>query len=143
MKVTNARKSNDGIMGLNQGVKPRGWVRLSENENIMNNFIEFEDSTIMDRTTVENIRAQFWDVFAEQKKTFEHIHNMPQSWGQASTTFKKFLIREVYEQFPYMCWCNNDWKVHFLATPGVFKLAQGTEGEGGKDKGQGQEGRGL
>jgi hypothetical protein len=31
-------------------------------------------------------------------------------------TFKKFLIKEVYEQFPYMRWCDNDWKVHFLAT---------------------------
>lgn len=41
---------------------------------------------------------------------------MPESWGQASVTFKKFLVREVYEQFPYMRWCDNDWKVHFLAT---------------------------
>ena len=41
---------------------------------------------------------------------------MPESWGQALVTFKKFLIREVYEQFPYMRWCDNDWKVHYLAT---------------------------
>lgn len=83
----------------------------------MNDFIELEDGTIVDGTTVESIRARFRDVFAEQKTTVERMQEtMPESWGQASVTFKKFLIREVYEQFPYMRWCDNDWKVHYLAT---------------------------
>lgn len=117
-KFTAAKKSNDGITGLNQGTKPRGRVRLSaENENVMNDFIELEDGTVVDGTTAESIRAHFRDVFAEQKATVERIQEaMPESWGQASVTFKKFLIKEVYEQFPYMRWCDNDWKVHFLAT---------------------------
>jgi hypothetical protein len=117
-KVANTKKLNDGITGLNQGARPRGRVRLvSENENVMNDFIELEDGTIVDGTTAENIRARFRDIFAEQKKTVERMQEtMPESWGQASVTFKKFLIKEVYEQFPYMRWCDNDWKVHFLAT---------------------------
>jgi hypothetical protein len=83
----------------------------------MNDFIELEDGTVVDGTTAESIRARFRDVFAEQKGAVERIQEtMPESWGQASLTFKKFLIKEVYEQFPYMRWCDNDWKVHFLAT---------------------------
>jgi len=83
----------------------------------MNDFIELEDGIVVDGTTAESIRARFRDVFAEQKATVERIQEaMPESWGQASVTFKKFLIKEVYEQFPYMRWCDNDWKVHFLAT---------------------------
>jgi hypothetical protein len=117
MKFTQTKKSNDGITGLNQGTKPRGRVRLQENENVMNDFVELEDGTIVDGTTAESIRAHFRDVFAEQKTTVERMQEtMPESWGQASVTFKRFLIREVYEQFPYMRWCDNDWKVHFLAT---------------------------
>ena len=65
----------------------------------------------------ESIRARFRDVFVELKMTVErNLETMPESWGQASVTFKKFLIREVYERFPHMRWCDNDWKVHFLAT---------------------------
>jgi len=117
MKVTKARKSNDGITGLNQGARPHGRVRLSENENVMNDFIELEDGTIVDGTTAESIRTQFRDVFVELKMNVErNQETMLGSWGQASVTFKKFLIREVYERFPYMRWCDNDWKVHFLAT---------------------------
>jgi hypothetical protein len=109
----------------------------------MNDFIEFEDGTVVDGTTAENIRARFQDVFAEQKKSFERIHNMPQSWGQASITFKKFLIREVYEAVSIYALVRQRLEGAFPCHPGVFKLAQGTEGEGGKDQGQGREGRGL
>jgi hypothetical protein len=117
VNVIKARKSDDGITGLNQGARPRGRVRLSENENVMNDFIELEDGTIVDGTTAESIRARFRDVFMELKMTVErNQETMPGSWGQASVTFKKFLIKEVYERFPYMRWCDNDWKVHFLAT---------------------------
>ena len=99
-KFTAAKKSNDGIMGLNQGTKPRGRVRLSENENVMNDFIELMDGTVVDGTTAESIRTHFHDVFAEQKAMVECIQEaMPESWGQASVTFKKFLVKEVYEQF--------------------------------------------
>ncbi|KIK04753.1 hypothetical protein K443DRAFT_120775 [Laccaria amethystina LaAM-08-1] len=53
----------------------------------------------------------------ENKTTIKRMQEtMPESWGQASVTFKRFLIREVYKQFPCMRWCDNDWKVHFLAT---------------------------
>lgn len=34
---------------LNQGTKPQGRIRLSENENVVNDFIELEDGTIVDR----------------------------------------------------------------------------------------------
>ena len=84
-KFTADKKSSDGITGLNQGTKPRGRVRLSENENVMNDFIELEDGTVVDGTTAESIRARFRDVFAEQKGAVERIHEaMPESWGQAS-----------------------------------------------------------
>jgi hypothetical protein len=116
-KFTAAKKLNDGITGLNQGMKPWGRIWLSENENVMNDFIELEDGTVVDETTAKSICARFHDVFAKQKAMVEHIQEaMPESWGQASVTFKKFLIKEVYKQFPYMHWCDNDWKVHFLAT---------------------------
>ena len=66
--------------------------------------------------SVEHIRAWFCDTFAEQKISATHMQEtVLKTWGEASAGFKRFLIKEIYDHFPYMCLCDNDWKVHYLA----------------------------
>jgi hypothetical protein len=111
------KKSNDGVTALNQEANSRGRARLSEgNVNVMCDFIELQDGAVVDGVTAENIRARFRDTFAEQKISATHMQEtVPKTWGEASAGFKKFLIKEVYDHFPYMQLCDNDWKVHYLA----------------------------
>jgi hypothetical protein len=53
------------------------------------------------------------DTFAEQKISATGMQEaVLKTWGKASAGFKKFLIKEVYDQFPYMHLCDNVWKVH-------------------------------
>jgi hypothetical protein len=112
-----SKKSNDGVTALHQEANSRGRSRLSEgNVNVMCDFIELQDGTVVDGATAEHIRARFRDTFAEQKISATRMkETVPKTWGEASAGFKKFLIREVYDHFPYMRLCDNDWKVHYLA----------------------------
>ena len=111
------KKSNDGVTALHQEANLRGRSRLSEgNVNVMCDFIELQDGTVVDGATAEHIRARLRDTFAEQKISAMRMQeSVPKTWGEASAGFKKFLIKEVYDHFPYMRLCDNDWKVHYLA----------------------------
>lgn len=112
-----SKKSNDGVTALHQEANSRGRSRLSEgNVNVMCDFIELQDGAVVDGATAEHIRARFRDTFAEQKISATRMQEtVPKTWGEASAGFKKFLIKEVYDHFPYMRLCDNDWKVHYLA----------------------------
>jgi hypothetical protein len=111
------KKSNDGVTAVHQEANSRGRTRLSEgNVNVMCDFIELQDGTVVDGVTAEHIRARLRDTFAEQKISAMRMQEtVPKTWGEASAGFKKFLIKEVYDHFPYMRLCDNNWKVHYLA----------------------------
>ena len=41
---------------------------------------------------------------------------LPSSWSLAGVTEHKYFIQEMYHGFPYLCLCNNDWNVLYLAS---------------------------
>ena len=116
IQVAKSKNSYDSVTALCQEVNSCGWLRLLEsNVNVMCDFIELQDSMVVDGVTAEHIQARFCDTFTDQKISATHMQEtVLKTWGKSSGGFKKFLIKQIYDHFPYMHLCDNDWKVHYL-----------------------------
>ncbi|KJA13778.1 hypothetical protein HYPSUDRAFT_209259 [Hypholoma sublateritium FD-334 SS-4] len=95
------------------GKSQRGGHRLAVfNENVATDYVEKVDGTIVPGDTAKNIRDHARAVILEMEN---HSSGLPQNWGLASVNQRKFFIKEMYDKFPYLWLCCDDWKVLYLA----------------------------
>ena len=85
------KKSNDGVTVRYQEVNLHGQSRLSEsNVNVMCNFIELQDGTVVDRVTAEHIQARLTPLLSRRyllhacRKLYQGLGARPQQDSKGS-----------------------------------------------------------
>ncbi|KAF8961790.1 hypothetical protein BDZ97DRAFT_1759633 [Flammula alnicola] len=111
----NSKKKAGGVVDPTQVKKRRGGARLSEsNENTATDYIELEDGTIVDGDTAQSIRKLMRSIFIEMEKS--KTMALPDTWSEAGVTERSYVLQELYSEYPYIRYCDDNWKAIFLAS---------------------------
>ncbi|KAF8958602.1 hypothetical protein BDZ97DRAFT_1923497 [Flammula alnicola] len=111
----NSKKKAAGVVDPMQVKKRRGGARLSEsNENTATDYIELEDGTIVDGDTAQSIRKLMRSIFIEMEKS--RTMALPDTWSEAGVTERSYVLQELYSEYPYIRYCDDNWKAIFLAS---------------------------
>ena len=111
----NSKKKSRGIVDPNNAPNQRGGARLAaSNENVATDYIELEDGQVVEGDKAANIRKRVRDIFKEMKASTKMV--LPKTWSEAGITERNFFLRELYKDYPYIAFCDDDWKGIFLAS---------------------------
>lgn len=112
-KAKKVKKAGGDVLHVGQRKPVRGSARMNEGENVMLDFIELDDGTIVDGNTAKLIRDELRSVYNELKKK----DLLPKTWGAIGITARTFVFSHIYAKFPYLLLCHNDWKIIAIAGP--------------------------
>ena len=111
----NSKKKSRRIVDPNNAPYQRGGTRLAEsNENVATDYIELEDGQVVEGDKAANIRKRVRDIFKEMKSSAKMV--LPKTWSEAGITERTFFLQELYKDYPYIAFCDDDWKGIFLAS---------------------------
>ena len=91
--------------------KTRGKSRAAQGINVTMLFAEFEDGTIVDGHVAGNIRRcarSAWVYLANKGEA-------PPKWRSASMLIIQSYHKEMYRRFPFLQYCDDNWKVEQIA----------------------------
>ena len=86
----------------------------ASNENVATDYIELEDGQVVEGDKAANIRKRVRDIFKEMKSSTKMV--LPKTWSEAGITERNFFLQELYKDYPYIAFCDDDWKGIFLAS---------------------------
>jgi len=95
--------------------KQKGGTRLaSNNENVQMDYIEDENGVVVNGDTAKQIRGLARSILIE----IDSVDSMklPPSWSSIGITERTYFVKQMYEHYPILGLCDNDWKVHYLAS---------------------------
>ena len=93
----------------------RGSGRLSKTgENVACDYIEMEDGKAVSGDTAAQIRKFCSSVFKTIKNT--PTMTLPSNWSAIGITERQFVQANLYQQYPYLRLCEDNWKVTYLAS---------------------------
>jgi len=104
--IENMKKDSSEVAG------PCGGTRLAQGENVNMQFIEYANGTPVSGTLAHDIRSfakSIWQGFYNRGMT-------PETWGSMSRAVEDEYICKMETKWPMLCYCDNHWKVNFLAT---------------------------
>jgi hypothetical protein len=111
----NSKKKSRGIVNPNNASRQRGGTRLAaSNENVATDYIELEDGQVVEGDKAANIRKRVRDIFKEMRSSTKMV--LPKTWSEAGITERNFFLQELYKDYPYIAYCDDDWKGIFLAS---------------------------
>ena len=111
----NSKKKSRGIIDPNNAQYQRGGTRLAaSNENVATDYIELEDGQVVEGDKAANIRKRVRDIFKEMRSSAKM--DLPKTWSEAGITERNFFLQELYKDYPYIAFCDDDWKGIFLAS---------------------------
>jgi hypothetical protein len=111
----NSKKKSRSIVDPNNAPYQRGGTRLaSSNENVATDYIELEDGQVVEGDKAANIRKRVRDIFKEMRSSAKMV--LPKTWSEAGITERNFFLQELYKDYPYIAFCDDDWKGIFLAS---------------------------
>jgi hypothetical protein len=91
--------------------KTRGKTRAAQGVNVTMCFVEHKDGTVVDGHVASNIRQcarSAWVHLANNDKA-------PTKWRSASMLVIRSYHEELYRRFPFLQYCDNDWKAEQIA----------------------------
>ena len=91
--------------------KTRGKSRAAQGVNVTMRFAEIADGTVVDGHIAGNIRRC-------ARSTWVHLANKgeaPQKWRSASMLVIRSYHDEMYRRFPFLQYCDDDWKAEQIA----------------------------
>jgi hypothetical protein len=68
-----------------------------------------DDGQIVLGTTAQSIRTAFRKIFKDIKESRDDM-TLPPVWSEIGQRERKFILNELYSQFPYIRLCDDDWK---------------------------------
>jgi hypothetical protein len=111
----NSKKRSRGIVDPTIAPYRRGGTRLAaSNENVATDYIELEDGQVVEGDKAANIRKRVRDIFKEMNSSTKMV--LPKTWSEAGITERNFFLQELYKDYPYIAFCDDDWKAIFLAS---------------------------
>ncbi|KAF8970387.1 hypothetical protein BDZ97DRAFT_1951671 [Flammula alnicola] len=112
-KAKKVKRDSGDILRVGESKPLRGSARMNEGENVMLDFIELDNGTIVDGNTAKVIRDELRSVYNELRKK----DLLPKTWGAIGITARTFVFSHIYAKFPYLLLCHNDWKIIAIAGP--------------------------
>ena len=111
----NSKKKSRGIIDPNIAPTQHGGTRLAaSNENVATDYIELEDGQVVEGDKAANIRKRVRNIFKEMRSSAKM--DLPKTWSEAGITERNFFLQELYKDYPYIAFCDDDWKGIFLAS---------------------------
>jgi hypothetical protein len=111
----NSKKKSRGVVDPKNAPHQRGGARLAaSNENVATDYIELEDGQVVEGDKAANIRKRVRDIFKEMMSSAKMV--LPKTWSEAGITERNFFLQELYKDYPYIAFCDDDWKAIFLAS---------------------------
>ncbi|KAJ7272105.1 hypothetical protein C8J57DRAFT_1599085 [Mycena rebaudengoi] len=107
-----SRKKANGKASMSDAQNLRGSRRLSNNENVMCWYIETAQGEPVPGSRAKVIRDQ-------ARKLWAHLHqtgNAPLHWEDATSHARDYYACEMYHKYPELRLCDDDYKVHRIAT---------------------------
>jgi hypothetical protein len=102
-------------------VADRGPGRQAQGVNVTYTFVEDENGALLNGFTTRGINATAREIWQELKKR----NKAPKTWlTGTSTTIRNFYRVEMYRRHPELRFCENHWKVDFVAShsyPGWYR----------------------
>jgi hypothetical protein len=92
--------------------KPRGKARSSQGINVMMLYVEEENGEIVNGHVASEIRKYARSVWVHIAKTC----GAPAKWGDAGVKISQAYREHMYSRFPFLQFCELDWKVDLIAT---------------------------
>ena len=89
----------------------RGKARSGLGINVTMQYAELEDGTVVDGHVASSIRRcarASWVHLA-------NVGNLPSRWRSASSATLRTYHEEMYRRFPYLQYCDDNWKVEQIA----------------------------
>ncbi|KAK7006630.1 hypothetical protein R3P38DRAFT_3213957 [Favolaschia claudopus] len=93
---------------------PRGNKRMAADINVMTNYIEKEDESIISGKEAQEIRATQLVIYRDIQRACPE--DLPKTWGAASLAVITYHRAHMYAAHPILRLCSGHWKVERLAT---------------------------
>ena len=100
------KKHRSDILEVGKGKPLRGNARMRDGENVMMDFVELEDGTVIDGITAAGIRSHMAAIFNEMAAS----HRLPETWSKIGLVDREYVFSHLYKAFPYLQLCLDHWK---------------------------------
>ena len=107
------KKTKDSLKLSNQqNVRSRGGARLAQGKNIMMQYLQEADGTMISGTIAGEIREHTRSIW----RGFYKKGVAPLKWGDGSKDLRDHYCMEMESRFKVLRYCDNHWKSHTIAT---------------------------
>ena len=100
------KKHRSDILEVEKGKPLRGNARMKDGENVMMDFVELEDGTVVDGITAAGIRSHMAAIFNEMAAS----NRLPETWLKIGLLDREYVFSHLYKAFPYLQLCLEHWK---------------------------------
>jgi hypothetical protein len=100
------KKDRLDILEVEKGKPLRGNARMKDGENVMMDFVELEDGTVVDGITAAGIRSHMAAIFNEMAAS----RRLPETWSKIGLLDREYVFSHLYKAFPYLQLCLDHWK---------------------------------
>lgn len=100
------KKNRSDILEVEKGKPLRGNARMKDGENVMMDFVELEDGTVVDGITAAGIRSHMAAIFNEMAAS----QRLPETWSKIGLLDREYVFSHLYKAFPYLQLCLDHWK---------------------------------
>ncbi|KAJ3508500.1 hypothetical protein NLJ89_g5716 [Agrocybe chaxingu] len=110
------KKAAEAVVDPDRGLSRRGGARLAQTgENVTTDYVEYEDGTIVSGKTAEGLRQHIRAVFRQLLKDKKE-NKLPKVWSEVSVMDRRYILHEVYAEYPYVSFCEDHWKADYLVS---------------------------
>jgi hypothetical protein len=106
------KKLRDSLKISNQQSGSWGGVRSAQGNNIMMQYLEEVNGTMVNGNKAGNIQEHTCTIW----RGFYTKGIVPVRWGEGSKELQDQYCSEMESQFPILCYCDNHWKAHTIMT---------------------------
>lgn len=100
------KKQKSDILEVEKGKPLRGNARMKDGENVMMDFVELEDGTVVDGIAAAGIRSHMATIFNEMAAS----QRLPETWSKIGLVDREYVFSHLYKAFPYLQLCLDHWK---------------------------------
>jgi hypothetical protein len=106
------KKGGLDILEVEKGKPLRGNARMKDGENVMMDFVELEDGTVVDGITAAGIRSHMAAIFNEMAAS----QRLPETWSKIGLLDREYVFTHLYKAFPYLQLCLDHWKAKEISS---------------------------
>lgn len=111
-ELSKEKKGGSDILEVKKGKPLRGNARMKDGENVMMDFVELEDGTVVDGITAGGIQSHMAAIFNEMATS----QRLPETWSKIGLVDREYVFSHLYKAFPYLQLCLDHWKAKEISS---------------------------